>query len=159
MFSPGRCARPPQARPGPPRAPFAVFGGWGAALSRERDPGLVDAVSRVASSLFGMLQNRLELAGIEIAEARERLVLALVASVAGVLLLLGAVVALTAWAAVALWPAFGHAVLGWIALIYGAVGIGLLLWLRARLRAAPPLLAETLAELQKDALMMRGDRP
>jgi uncharacterized membrane protein YqjE len=128
-------------------------------LSRERDPGLLDAVSRVGSSLFGMLQNRLELATIELGEARERLVLALVASIAGVLLLLGAVIALTAWAAVALWPALGHAVLGWIALAYGGTGLGLLWWLRARLRSAPPLLGDTLAELQKDALMMRGDRP
>jgi uncharacterized membrane protein YqjE len=128
-------------------------------VSRERDPGLLDALGRVGRSLFGMLQNRLELASIEVAEARARLVLALVASLAGLLLLAGAVIALTAWAAVALWPTLGHAVLGWIALVYGAAGIGVLMWLRTRMRAAPPLLAETLAELQKDALMMRGERP
>lgn len=128
-------------------------------MRRERDPGLLDAVGRVGSSLFGMLRNRLELASIELSEARGRLVVTLVASIAGALLLGGAVVALTAWLAVALWPSLGHAVLGWIALAYGLGGVGLLLWLREKLRAAPPLLADTLAELQKDALMMRGDRP
>lgn len=128
-------------------------------MSRERDPGLLDAVGRVGSSLFGMLRNRLELASIELSEARGRLVMVLVASIAGALLLGGAVMALTAWIAVALWPAVGHAVLGWIALAYALGGTGLLLWLRAKLRDAPPLLADTLAELQKDALMMRGDRP
>ena len=128
-------------------------------MNRERDPGLLDAVARVGSSLIGMLHSRLELATLELGEARERLLLTLVASLAAVLLLAGAVVALTAWLAAALWPTLGHAVLGWIALAYGAAGIGLLWWLRARLRAAPPLLADTLAELQKDALMMRGDRP
>jgi uncharacterized membrane protein YqjE len=120
---------------------------------------LLDALGRVGGGLLGMLHNRLELASIEVAEARERLMLALVASLAGLLLLTGAVIALTAWAAVALWPTLGHAVLGWIALVYGAAGAVLLVWMRARMRAAPPLLAETLAELQKDALMMRGERP
>jgi len=121
------------------------------------DPGLLEAVARVGSSLFGMLQNRLELASIEIGEARERFVFTIVASFAAVLLLGGAVVALTAWIAAALWPSTGAAVLGWIALVYGGAGIGLLLWLRAKLRGDPPLLADTLAELRTDAVMLRGE--
>lgn len=120
-------------------------------------PGLLDAVTRVGSSLFGMLQNRLELASIEIGEARERLVFTIVASFAAVLLLGGAVVALTAWIAAVAWPALGPSVFGWIALVYGAAGVGLLFWLRAKLRGDPPLLADTLAELRTDAAMMRGD--
>ena len=95
------------------------------------DPGLLEAVARVGSSLFGMLQNRLELASIEIGEARERLVFTIVASFA--------------------------AVLGWIALVYGAAGVGLSMWPRAKLRSDPPLLADTLAELRTDAAMMRGE--
>jgi uncharacterized membrane protein YqjE len=125
-------------------------------MSRD-DPGLLDAVARVAGSVFGMLQNRLELASIEIAEAREQLVFTIVASFAAVLLLGGAVVALSAWIAVALWPTLGHTVLVWIALAYGLAGGGLLMWLRAKLRNDPPLLAETLAELRTDAALMRGD--
>jgi uncharacterized membrane protein YqjE len=127
-------------------------------MSRD-DPGLLDAVARVAGSVFGMLQNRLELASIEIAEAREQLVFTIVASFAAVLLLGGAVVALSAWIAVALWPALGQSVLVWIALAYGLAGAGLLVWLRAKLRGDPPLLAETLAELRTDAALMRGDAP
>jgi uncharacterized membrane protein YqjE len=121
------------------------------------DPGLLEAVARVGSSLFGMLQNRLELASIEIGEARERLVFTIVASFAALLLLGGALVALTAWIAAALWPSLGPAVLGWIALVYGAAGGGLLWWLRGKLRTDPPLLADTLAELRTDAAMMRGE--
>ncbi len=121
------------------------------------DPGLLEAVARVGSSLFGMLQNRLELASIEIGEARERLVFTIVASFAALLLLGGAVVALSAWIAAALWPTLGPAVLGWIALVYGAAGGGLLWWLRSKLRSDPPLLADTLAELRTDAAMMRGE--
>ena len=121
------------------------------------DPGLLDAIARVGSSLFGMLQNRLELASIEIGEARERFILTIVASFAAALMLGGAVVALSAWIAAALWPTLGPAVLGWIALVYGAAGVGLLLWLRAKLRSDPPLLADTLAELRTDAAMMRDE--
>ena len=121
------------------------------------DPGLLEAVARVGSSLFGMLQNRLELASIEIGEARERLVFTIVVSFAALLLLGGAVVALSAWIAAALWPSLGPAVLGWIALVYGAAGGGLLWWLRSKLRSDPPLLADTLAELRTDAAMMRGE--
>ena len=121
------------------------------------DPGLLEAVARVGSSLFGMLQNRLELASIEIGEARERLVFTIVASFAALLLLGGAAVALSAWVAAVLWPTLGPAVLGGIALVYGAAGAGLLWWLRSKLRADPPLLAETLAELRTDAAMLRGD--
>ena len=128
-------------------------------MSHERDLGLLDAVSRFGGSLFGMLRDRLELASIELSEARGRLVMTLAASIGGVLLLGGAVIALTAWIAVMLWPTLGHAVLGWIALAFGLSGVGLLLWLRAILRAAPRLLADTLAELQKDVMTMRRDPP
>lgn len=121
------------------------------------DPGLLDAVSRVGSGLFGMLQNRLELASIELGEARERLVFTIVASCAAVLLLGGAVATLTAWIAALAWSNLGPAVLGWIALVYGAAGIGVLLWLRTKLRSDPPLLADTLAELRTDAAVVRGE--
>jgi uncharacterized membrane protein YqjE len=74
-----------------------------------------------------------------------------------VLLFWGAVAALSAWVAVALWPTLGHAVLGWIALAYALVGGAVVWWLRAKLRNDPPMLADTLAELRSDAAFMRGD--
>jgi uncharacterized membrane protein YqjE len=126
-------------------------------MSRASEPGLLEAVARVGSSVFGMLQNRLELAGIELGEARERLVVTIVASFAALLLLGGAAVALTAWIAAAVWATTGPAVLGWIALAYASAGVGLLLWLRTKLRREPTLLAETLAELRTDAAMLRGE--
>lgn len=126
-------------------------------MSRD-DPGVLDALARFGRSMFGMLQNRLELASIEIGEASERLVFTLIASFAALLLLAGALVALSAWIAAALWPALGHAVFGWMALAYGLAGAGLLGWLRAKARRDPPLLADTLAELRTDAAMMSGAR-
>jgi uncharacterized membrane protein YqjE len=123
----------------------------------QNEPGLPDALGRFGGSVFGMLQSRLELASLELGEAGERLVLTIIASFAALLLLGGAVAALSAWVAVALWGTLGHAVLGWLALGYFAAGAGVLWWLRARLRNSPPLLADTLAELRVDAALLRGE--
>jgi uncharacterized membrane protein YqjE len=120
------------------------------------DPGLIDALRRLGSTLFGTLHHRLELASIEAGEAGSRLVFTLVASIAALGLFGGAVFALSAWVAFALWPALGHAVLGWIALAYALAAAGLVWWLRARMLGYPPLMAETLAELHQDAAFMRG---
>ena len=125
----------------------------------QNEPGLPDALARFGGSVFGMLQARLELASLELGEAGSRLVLTIIASFAALLLLGGAVAALSAWVAVALWSTLGHAVLGWLALAYFAAGAGLLWWLRARLRDSSPLLADTLAELRVDAALLRGDNP
>jgi uncharacterized membrane protein YqjE len=124
--------------------------------SQGDDPNLIDALRRVGASLFATLQHRLELASLEIGEAGGQLVFTLIASIAALGLFGGAVLALSAWVAFALWPTLGHAVLGWIALAYALAGAGLLWWLRARLRAYPPLMADTLAELHNDAVFMRG---
>ena len=80
-------------------------------MSRD-EPGLFEALTRLGGSVFGMLENRLELASIELGEAGGRLVMTIVASFAAVLLFGGAVAALSAWVALALWPTLGHAVLG-----------------------------------------------
>lgn len=125
-------------------------------MSRD-GPGLPDALARFGSSVFGMLQNRLELASLELGEAGARLVLTVIASFAALLPLGGAVAALSAWLVVALWGTLGHAVLGWLALAYFAAGAGVLWWLRAHLRSSPPLLADTLAELRVDAAVLRGE--
>jgi uncharacterized membrane protein YqjE len=125
--------------------------------TRHDEPGLLDALSRLTGHLFGMVQSRLELASLELNEARAQLVLMLIASFAAVLLFGGAVAALSAWVAVVLWPTLGHTVLGWIALAYMLAGGGVVWWLRARLRNDPPLLADTLAELRHDAAFMRGE--
>ena len=125
--------------------------------SSNDEPGLLDALTRMRGSLFGVVQTRLELASIEVGEAGARLVVTLISSFAVVLLLASAMLALSAWVALTLWPTVGNSVLGWIALAYVAVGAGLLMWLRARLRREPPLLAETFNELRHDAALMRGD--
>jgi uncharacterized membrane protein YqjE len=142
-------------------------GGWadvrigrGVPVSRD-EPGLLEALTRLSGSVATGLSNRLELAGLELGDAGRRLVVTLMACVAAVLLLGGAVAVLTAWIALALWSTLGAAALGWIAPAYAVAGASVLAWLRSRARRAPPLLADTLAELRTDAALMRGptDRP
>ena len=122
------------------------------------DPGLLDALTRVGGSVVGALRNRLDLASIEIGEARGRLVATVVVGIAAVMLIGAAAVALSAWIAVALWSTLGAAVLAWLALVYALAGAGLLWWLQHRLHTDPPLLADTLAELRRDAAALHGDR-
>jgi uncharacterized membrane protein YqjE len=119
------------------------------------EPHLIDSLRRVGASLFAALEHRLELASLEVGEAGAKLVFTLVASIAALGLFGGAVVALSTWVAFALWPALGHSVLGWIALVYALAGGAVLWWLRARLRAYPPLMADTLAELRNDTAFIR----
>jgi uncharacterized membrane protein YqjE len=120
------------------------------------EPNLIEALRHLGSNLFGTLRHRLELASLEVGEAGGRLVVTLIASIAALGLLGGAVFALSAWIAFALWPTLGHVVLGWIALGYALAGVAVLWWLRSRVRAYPALMAETLAELRSDAAFMRG---
>lgn len=122
------------------------------------DPGLLDALTRLAAHLIVALRNRLELASIELGEARGRLFATIVISVAVVLLLGGAVGLLSAWVAAALWSTLGAAVLAWLALAYALGGVALLWWLRHRLDTDPPFLADTLAELQRDAASLQARR-
>ena len=125
--------------------------------ARRDEPGVLDLLSRLAGHLFGMVQSRLELASLELSEARTRLMVMLVVSFAAVLLLGGAVLSLSAWIAATLWPTLGPSVLAWIAAVYGVSGGLLVWWLRVHLRNDPPLLADTLAELRHDAAAMRGE--
>jgi len=122
------------------------------------DPGLLDALTRLGGNLVGAFCNRLELASIELGEASVWFIATVIVSVGAVLLLGGAVAMLTAWVAAALWSTLGAAVLAWLALAYALAGGGLLWWLQHRLRNAPRLLADTLAELQRDASALHGGR-
>jgi uncharacterized membrane protein YqjE len=125
-------------------------------MSRDA-PGALDALTRLGGTVLAMLHSRLELASLELGEAGGRLVTSIVAGFAAVLLFGGAVAALSAWVAVVLWSTLGQAVLVWLALAYAAAGVVLVWWLRARALAAPPLLADTLTELRRDAGFVQGD--
>jgi uncharacterized membrane protein YqjE len=91
------------------------------------DPGLFESLRRLSGTAVGMLHSRLSLASLELGAAGERVLVSLLMAVAAALLAGAAVVALSVWLAFALWD-----------------------------RTGPPLLADTLAELQRDAQLLRA---
>lgn len=123
----------------------------------EASPGLVDALQRLAGSALALLSSRLELLRLEFDAARQRLVVTLLAAFGAALLAAAALLALSAWFALSLWERFGPAVLGLLALGYALAAALLIVWLRARLAAAPAAFADTLAELRRDAQGLRGE--
>ena len=127
-------------------------------MSRD-EPGLGQALRRLSATVLTLLHSRLELVSLEASEASSRLLRLLVAALVAALLFGGAVAALSAWLAVALWPVMGHAVLACLALAYAMAGGGVAWWLRVQAAAGPPLLEQTLAELRADATLLRGEAP
>jgi len=118
-------------------------------------PGLVDAVQRLAASALGGLHNRLALAGLELEEARERLLGTLLLAFGAALAAGATVVALSVWLVLVLWERMGPAAVAVLAVAYAVLCAGLAWRLRLRARAAPAFLADTLAELRRDADAIR----
>lgn len=123
------------------------------------EPGLLDTLRRVAATVASLVESRIELASIELTEARNRAVGMLAAAVVAAVLVVGALLSLSAWIAVAFWDRLGGHVLGLLTLVYLVIAGGLAWWLAGRLRAAPAPLAETLRELRQDARALRGEAP
>ncbi|MCX8004581.1 MAG: phage holin family protein [Burkholderiaceae bacterium] len=117
---------------------------------------MLSALRRALAAAYGLLLTRAESAGVELAQARAQaarwFALALAAGLFALLALAAASAALT----LALWPW-----LGWLTPLLLAALYAALAWQLARRgqregRAAPPLFAETLAELQKDRAALFG---
>ena len=60
------------------------------------------------------------------------------------------------WPVAFFWESHRSAAIAAVAAVYALLGGGLLFWLVARLRAAPPLLQATLVELKQDCEALRG---
>ena len=82
-----------------------------------------------------------------------------IAALFGMLLVAGAVVMLSVWLALLLWQPFGPSVLAVFAGVYLLTGWALLAWVLRRMRTQPPLLESTIAELRRDAALLRATPP
>ena len=120
-----------------------------------RQPGLKGALVRVGESAFSLLRTRAELAGIELVEERERLLLR------GALLIGGAIVIAFAALFVGLflialfWETHLLEAIAAVTLLYVIGGALLIAKSRAIGRNAPAPFAATLAELEKDRLRLQ----
>ena len=114
------------------------------------------SLRRIAGSLLGLAQNRVELFAVELQEEKLRAInlvlwfwFALVLATAGLLVGLGAL-------ALCLWEAAGYA--GLVALSLGALlaAAGVLWAIRRHIQTGPPPFAETAAEFKRDRECLLG---
>ena len=110
---------------------------------------------RILSSFFSILQTRLELIGIELAEEKDRLLMVLFMGLAAMMLATMALIALTALIAIAFWDTYRWQALAGITIIYAVAAIGCALRARSGLRNAPMIFEATLHEFEKDREIFR----
>lgn len=125
------------------------------------DAGETTAVGLVRAAVAlgaAALVTRGELAAVEMTEARERAGRWLVLALLGAALVLAALLVATLLVVSFFWDSHRTAAIAAVAVVYGVAGAGLLGWLLARLKSAPPLLQSTLAELKQDCAALRSGR-
>ena len=110
---------------------------------------------RIISSVSAILQTRLELVGIELAEEKDRLLGVLFLGLAAMMLTTMALIALTALVAIAFWDTYRWQALAGITLVYAIAGLVCALKARSGLRNAPMVVESTNAEIEKDRDVFR----
>ena len=105
---------------------------------------------RIIGSVFAILQTRLELVGIEIAEEKDCLLGVLFLGLAAMMLATMALIALTALIAIAFWDTYRWQALAGITAVYAIAGLACALKARSGLRNAPMVFEATIAEFEKD---------
>lgn len=113
-------------------------------------PGILRSLRRLASTALALVITRGELAAVELAEARGQIVRWAVAALLGAVLLLAALMSVSVLVAAVFWESYRWQAIGLLALVYGIAGTWLVLKVMREVRAAPPLLSATLAELARD---------
>lgn len=118
---------------------------------------MLKPLRRVVASLAAMAQSRIELASIELGETVERAIVNLVLAFVGLLLISAALLAASVLIVLLAGEAQRTTVLAVMVAVYLGGGLVLLSSVRARVRAAPALLAATVAELKQDARTLSKD--
>lgn len=118
-------------------------------------PGLFDTVRRLASSILGLLHNRLSLAAIELQEEKLRVVnllmglgIALALASAGLLVAIGGL-------AFFFWERAGYLGVAGLAVLTLAASFGVVLFLRRQILRGPRPFAVTVEEFGKDLECLR----
>ena len=112
--------------------------------------GVLQSLRGLTDSILALLQNRLELFGVEIQEQKERLLRVLIWT--AVVVFLGNMTAILLTLTIVVLAgekARGPVLIG-LTLVYLAGAIAAILALRKEMRSVPPALRETIAEIKKD---------
>lgn len=124
----------------------------------ESPPGLIASIRAMISNAVSLLATRGELAALELGETRDRALRWAALGVVAAVLLLAALMTLSFWVAAIFWDGPRALALGVLTVAYALAAFVTARVVRREIAAAPPLLAQTLAELQKDREVLR-DRP
>lgn len=114
---------------------------------------------RLIGSIFSLMQTRLELIGIELAEEKDRLLGVLFAALAAMMFATMALITLTVLIAAAFWETYRWQSLAALTVAYLIGAVLCLLKARAGIRQAPLIFEETLAEFEKDGAIFRKPTP
>ncbi|MDQ7981141.1 phage holin family protein [Paraburkholderia sp. SARCC-3016] len=110
---------------------------------------------RIFGSVFSILQTRLELIGIELAEEKERLLAVLFLGLAAMMLAMMSLIALTALIAIAFWDTYRWQSLAGITIVYAIAALVCGLRARSNLHNAPAVFEATIHEFEKDREIFR----
>jgi uncharacterized membrane protein YqjE len=125
-------------------------------MTAERPSGLVGSLRALLAQGLTLFATRGELAVLELADARDRALRWLALMLAAAVLLLAALMTLSLWIAALFWDGPRALALGLLALGYVIAGVVAINVVRREVAAAPGLLAQTRAELEKDRAALRG---
>lgn len=117
-------------------------------------PGLLGSLAGIARNTLALLLSRLELASVEMAEARAHLLRLIVVWTLAMLALLCGLAYASVTVAVLAWQSLGWVVLPLIAVGFLAAALALALYARALLRRDKLSLPATMAELKADREML-----
>ena len=117
--------------------------------------GLKATLARLAESIVGLLRTRAELAGVELVQERERLVLRLALLVAGIVVLAFAALFVGVFIIALFWDSHPLGAIAVVALLYALAGALLIARSRAIGREAPTPFSATLAEFEKDRIRLQ----
>jgi uncharacterized membrane protein YqjE len=122
----------------------------------ERPGGLLRSLRVLLAQGVALVATRGELAALELADARDQALRWLVLGLIAAVLLLAGLMTLSLWVAALFWDGPRALALGLLALVYAIAGVVAVGVVRREVTAAPALLAQTRAELEKDRDALRG---
>ncbi len=112
--------------------------------------GLRDSLGNVASHLMALVQTRIALAGVELAEERDRVKTTLTLAIVGIVFAAFAMMTATLLVIAAFWDTHRMGAIIIVTVVYAAIAM-LALWRASTIRRdAPAPFSATLAELEKD---------
>lgn len=115
-----------------------------------------ESVGRIGAALIAMVQTRLELAAVEIEEESRRLLGSLVLALMSLILFGIAMLLVALTIVMVFWDSYRLEAASGLAALFTLAGAFIALKVRSGFAAKPPLLAATLAELNKDINYVRN---